>query len=445
MPRSARIHGLSALAPSSRRRRGRLSESGPPHGYPDAVSESPTDIRHLIASRQGRSGDDPIFALNHEARARQAQGEDIVNATLGALLREDGSLAVLPTAARAVREVPQDEWAAYAPIEGPPAFLRAVLCDIFGGDEAAATAVATPGGSGALRHAIASFLEPGQALLTTQFYWGPYETLAAENERAVRTFDMFASMDALNIAALDEALQKIVADQGRALLILNDPCHNPSGYSMSAADWDGVREVVEKHARRAPVALCLDNAYAAFGVPGAMATALRALRALAEHAQVLVAWSASKAFTHYGLRVGALVALAADEGERREIANALSFACRGTWSNCNRGGMAAITRLLTDPELRPRVDAEREQLVDLLGRRVEAFNREASAAGLSYPRYTGGFFTTVFVEDPLRVAERMRAHGVFVVPIPGAVRVGICAVPVSAIPRTVASLVDGIA
>ena len=149
---------------------------------------------------------------------------------------------------------------------------------------------------------------------------------------------------------------------------------------------------------------------------------------LADGALVLVAWSASKAFTHYGLRVGALVALSADATERAEIGAALTYACRGTWSNCNRGGMAAVTRLLTDPVLRPAVDGERAGLVSLLNERVAAFNDAAHAVGLRYPRYDGGFFTTVFAEDAYGAAERMRRDGVYCVPIAGALRLGLCSV-----------------
>src|SRR5215467_10666983 len=123
---------------------------------------------HLIASHQGRPSDDPIFALNSEATQRKQRGESIVNATVGALLDDDGKLAVLPTAARAVHEVPAEEWAAYAPISGSPPFLRAVIDDLFAREpelRASAIASATPGGSGALRHAIGNFLEPGQSSL----------------------------------------------------------------------------------------------------------------------------------------------------------------------------------------------------------------------------------------------------------------------------------------
>src|SRR5580658_11075248 len=91
---------------------------------------------HLIPSHQGRPSDDPIFALNKDATARRQKGESIVNATVGALLDDDGKLAILPTAARAVHEVPATEWAAYAPIAGTPAFLRAVTSDLLGGEPA---------------------------------------------------------------------------------------------------------------------------------------------------------------------------------------------------------------------------------------------------------------------------------------------------------------------
>src|SRR5690606_27492800 len=110
------------------------------------------------------------------------------------------------------------------------------------------------------------------------------------------------------------------------------------------------------------------------------------------------------------------------------------------WSNCNRGGMAAIARCLTDPELRNAVADERAGLVRLLQDRVRAFNEAARPKGLRYPRYDGGFFVTVFMENAKQAAEQMRAEGVYVVPQPGAVRVALCSVAASDVPRLVDSL-----
>ena len=227
---------------------------------------------HLIPAHQTRPADDPIFALNREATERRARGEAIINATVGALLDDEGKLAILPSTARAVREVSDDEWAAYAPIAGTPDYLRAVIADLFQGHGAlgdTAVAAATPGGTGALRHAIANYLEPGQALLTSSFYWGPYLTLADEADRRVTTFEMFkrgsdGAVLGLDVAALDRALGETLAQQGRALIFLNDPCHNPTGYSMTPAEWNDVATCLREHGKRGPVTVLLDVAYSAY-------------------------------------------------------------------------------------------------------------------------------------------------------------------------------------
>jgi aromatic-amino-acid transaminase len=401
---------------------------------------------HLIPSHQGRPANDPIFALHAEATERRRRGEPIVDASLGVLLDDDGNLAVLPAATRAVREVPAVDWAAYAPIAGTPEFLGAVLDDLLGGEpelKRVAIAVATPGGSGAVRHAIVNFLEPGQALLTTNWFWGPVATLCDEAERKLQTLDMFQADGGIDVAALDAALGALLKTQGRALVVLNDPCQNPTGYSMTDDEWRAVVDCVSARAADGPVTLLVDLAYFLYCARDPRAF-LRHLRPLVDRATVLFAWSASKSFTHYGLRVGALVACVSDPTERAMLEAALSYSSRGTWSNCNRGGLVAITRLLADAELARACAAEREALKDLLRVRVDAFNRHAQARKLRYPRYEGGFFVTVFDERPHEKAEAMRAQGVYVLPqgkgANGALRVALCSVA----ERDVSKVVDAL-
>ncbi len=396
----------------------------------------------LIPSRTARPGDDPIFALNTEAKARAKAGEKVLNATVGSLLEDDGKLATLECMNEALRELTPQQVAGYAPIAGSPEFLRGVVADLFGDRPEAkhAAAAATPGGTGALRHAICNFLEPGHSLLTTSFFWGPYKTLADEADRGIATFRMFDPRGRLDTDAFHAELSRLVTQQGRALVFLNSPCHNPTGYSFDDAEWRRVREVVEDVAPRGPVALCLDIAYAKFGAQP-LDVMLDAVLPLAPSALVMFAWSASKAFLEYGLRVGALVAVHPEDDERRRIQNALSYSCRGTWSNVNAGGMAAIASILLDGSRRARIGAERAAYVELLSRRVATFNDLASKAELRYPRYDGGFFTTVFTDDAMGAAERLKSEGIFVVPIPGALRVALCSVAERDIPR----LVEGIA
>ncbi len=402
----------------------------------------------LIPTRESRPADDPIFALNAEAKARAQGGEHVVNATVGALLDDEGKLATLPGVVEALASTPASIAAAYAPIAGNAAFLRGVVRDLLGSRPEAdwAAAVATPGGTGALRHAIANFIEPGQALTTTSFYWGPYKTLADENDRKLASFEMFDARGRLDVAGFGAALRRELSAQGRALVLLNSPCHNPTGYSFDVDEWRALRGAVEEHASLGPITICLDVAYARFGAQP-LDVMLDALLPLSQPgpkgpaALLSFAWSASKTFLEYGLRVGALVALHPEPAERDRIQSALTYSCRGTWSNVNAGGMAALARVLSEPELGARVDAERDQWAKLLGARVKRFNELASAKGLRYPRYDGGFFTTVFTSDAFEVATELKADGVFVVPQAGALRIALCSVA----ERDVAKLVDAVA
>ncbi|AUX48596.1 aminotransferase [Sorangium cellulosum] len=402
----------------------------------------------LIPSRADRPGNDPIFTLNAEATARAAKGESIVNATIGVLLDDDGKLALMDGVAEALRDTPASVGAGYAPIAGSPEFLRGVVADVLGQRPAAewTAAVATPGGSGAVRLAIADFLEPQQTALTTSYYWAPYRTFTDEVDRGLATFRMFDERGRLDTVDLERKLQATVESQGRGMLILNSPCHNPTGYSFDEEEWARVVEVVDRVGaapgrERAPITVVLDVAYTHYSASG-LDSCLDQVLQLAGKAMILVTWSASKAFTQYGLRVGALLAIHPDAEQRRRIQNALNYSCRGTWSNCNAGGMAAIARALTDPALRVRTENERAALKALLDRRVARWNELASTRKLRYPRYNGGFFITVFCEDAQAAAARLQQDGVFVVPISaGALRVALCAVAERDIPR----LVDTIA
>ena len=411
----------------------------------ESTGSTLTSSTRLITAAANRPGDDPIFALNAEASRRAQAGEDVLNSTLGALMGDDGRLAVMPSVFEAYHRLAPARAAAYAPISGPEPFLDAVIADVFTDTDMASSAVAaaSPGGTGACHSTIVNFLERGQKLLTSSYFWGPYSILSNHTGRGIETFEMFAADGSFDVAALEEGVDRQLKEQGRVLLILNTPCHNPTGYSLDDRDWSGVVDVLLKASNRGPIALLLDFAYAKFAAPGSLYWPDHVPKLLGK-VTVLFAWSASKAFAQYGARVGACVAVEPDVDERMRIKNALGYSCRGTWSNCNHQGMLAITELLTDPELRAKSEREREDLRLLLRERVDAFNDLAGEAGLAYPRYEGGFFVAVFTPDAAITCEHMKKEGVFVVPLIGAVRIALCATPLPRIQRLIESLAAGV-
>jgi aromatic-amino-acid transaminase len=395
----------------------------------------------LIPSVTQRPSDDPIFSLNAEANGRAAEGESILNATLGTLISDAGELIVPPSVAEAYDRIPLQCSSAYAPIIGPPAYLKAVTADALIHENLIeqAVAVATPGGTGALLHAFCVFLDVGQATLTTDYFWSPYRIIATHTRRRVETFRTFNEEGRFDLVSFEEGILRQIKEQGRCMIILNFPCHNPTGYSLDDKEWEGVAEILERHGSKAPITVLFDVAYAKFGAPGSERW-LDHLPRISASVQVLVAWSASKSFAQYGARVGALIAVHQDDDERARLGNALSYACRGTYSNCNHMGMLAVTELLTSPDLRAKYAEDLKCLVSLLKSRVDVFNRVAADVDIEYPRYEGGFFVTIFSPNAEKMAAAMRDEGVFVVPLEGAVRLALCAVSEAQIPRLVEAL-----
>ena len=385
-----------------------------------------------------------IFSLHHEALLRRGRGEPVIDGTVGVLLDDHGELAVLPTVRRALGELPSGEWAPYAPAAGEAGFVDAVRENTFPPElRSAAIAVATPGAMGAVGLAIAIALGPGDALLTRSLHFPAYADLAEQQGRRLATFAMFDGAGRFDVAALARALEALTVRQGRVLLVLNDPCQNPTGYTMSAAEWHAVVEVVAGLSRRTPATVLIDAAYADFAGP-TWRPPHAAMARLAESADVLVAWSASKSLTAYGLRVGALLALCPNAARRRAVGAALSRASRGRWGNVNRGGMMVVSRVLSDATLARRAVRERRVLIALLTERARAFRRAALKRGLRSFCHDGGFFATIPARRAARVAKVMRQRSGFVVPQGQMLRFALCALPTQQIPALVDMAADAV-
>jgi len=389
----------------------------------------------LIPTRRAFPADDPIFALNAEAQARKAAGESILNATVGVLLDEAGQLVVLDTVMDLWRGLGAMDVAPYTPIAGDPAFLKALVQRHWPLLGAAGAACATPGGSGALSLSLRNFLERGQTLLTTAPFWGPYATMAAENGMGLTTAPWPAAGQDLDGAAWDGALQTLMKAQGRVMLWLNDPCHNPSGRSLSAGDRATLIGLLREVSARGPVTLLLDLAYLDYTrEPEAVAAALKDYAALGAEGRVLVgaSMSLSKSMTLYGARGGALAFPWCGDPA---LQAALTQSCRGTWSNCARAPQALLLRLAKDGKAQAHLAAEHRHWSEVLSARALALDAALVAEGMEALHWQGGFFVTVPAADPEAACEGLKTHGVFTVPLPEGLRVGLCGLRADEAPR----------
>ena len=389
----------------------------------------------IFASQHGRiiPREDKVFGINNRAKemiAREGK-EKVVNATLGVLLDDNGDIMVLSSVSEVFKSLEPKEFAEYAPISGTPEFREAVKKDALRGyiPRGFVGASATPGGTGAIRNDVANYTDIGDSILIADWYWAPYDTIAAEQGRKAETFTFFNSDRKFNYESLMEHACGLAEKQERLLIILNTPAHNPTGYSLTAEDWQNVKAVLEKIPAEKKVTLLVDSAYIDFaGDEDECRSFLPVLEELPENVLPLISHSLSKAYTLYGMRCGALICMAKTKAIAEEFKRVCEFSSRASWSNCARAPQVILSKIYEDPELKARVFEERRACREMLLRRGRAFEKAAAECGLEIVPFDAGFFASIPCPNPDEVSDRLEKEGIFMIPLAKGLRVSIASV-----------------
>lgn len=401
----------------------------------------------------GKGGEaDAVFAALKKANEAIAKyGQDkVVNATIGAITDEQEKFVSLKTVDEYYRKLPSEDLMNYAPIAGLPEYLKAAIDFTFMGYQPEGTytkAVATPGGSGAIRHAFYNYLEEGQKALIPDWFWGPYRTVAEEHMRGVETYQMFDQDYKFTLVSIKEKSQELLKAQDNLVAVFNTPGHNPTGYSMNADDWAELLDFYKACAKdeKKKITIVLDIAYIDYaGSVEETRGFMKLFKELPANILITFAYSMSKSFTMYGMRSGALVALSSYQDVVEEFFNINSYSSRGVWSNNTRGPQRLLADVHANPQLKAAIDEERKGYYELVVKRADLFLKEAAEVGLKTLPYLGGFFITVPAANPQEAAEKLSKENVFVVPLKKGLRFAICSVPATKIPgvatKTLAAL-----
>jgi aromatic-amino-acid transaminase len=401
----------------------------------------------IMAEQNSRviSGDDKIFGINKLAQdmAAKVGKKNVINATIGSLLDDDGNLIVLSSVVEVLRHLTPVEYADYAPIAGVPAFLDKVKTAAFGAylPEGFMEAVATPGGTGAIRNTIQNYSKRGDTVLTSDWYWSPYKTIAEEIERTIGTYTMFDDQSNFNIQAMDAKISELLEKQDSLVVLFNAPAHNPTGFSPTLGDWDAITAMLKKQAEKKSkrIIFFVDIAYVDFaGDTNKSRTFMPKLSGMPDNVLVVFGFSMSKGFTLYGMRSGAMICLTQSKAIADEFKMVTMFSNRGSWSNGTRPAMMALVRVYDDAALLEKVTRERESYRAILAKRGEAFMAVAAKTGLKTCPFDSGFFITVPCDNAEEVGKALQADGIFAVPIGKGLRIAISAISEEAC-RTVAS------
>jgi len=317
---------------------------------------------------------DPILGVTETYNADTNPAK--VNLGVGVYYDDQGKVPVLECVRRVEQKLAEQPLPRnYLPIDGIPAYDRAVQQLVFGPDSPALrdqriVTVQTLGGTGGLKVGadLLRRLNPQAGIWISDPSWENHQALFEYAGFKVQAYPYYdAATHGVRFDAMIDSLKKLPAG---AIAVLHACCHNPTGVDLTLTQWEQVIEVVNARG----IVPFLDIAYQGFA-EGLDADATAVRRFAQSCPAVLVSSSFSKSLSLYGERAGALSLVTESADEAARVLSQLKRVIRTNYSNPPTHGGQAVAMVLTTPELRvlwekelgqmrDRIKAVRRQLVD---------------------------------------------------------------------------------
>jgi len=300
---------------------------------------------------------DPILGLNEQFAADPNPAK--VNLGVGVYYDENGKLPLLACVAAAEQQLVETaKPRGYLPIDGIAAYDAAVQGLVFGAgsdvvQSKRATTVQALGGTGGLKVG-ADFLKrlnPTAKVLISDPSWENHRALFTNAGFVIESYPYYdAKARGIDFPGMRAALESAPAG---SIVVLHACCHNPTGYDLTAAQWNEVVALVKARS----LVPFLDMAYQGFG-QGISEDGAAVGRFVASGMDFFVATSFTKSFSLYGERVGALTVVCENADEASRVLSQLKIVIRTNYSNPPIHGAQIVATVLADPALRARWEQE---------------------------------------------------------------------------------------
>jgi len=357
---------------------------------------------------------DKILALM--AMYREDPRPTKIDLGVGVYKNAEGVTPVMRAVKEAERRLVEEQTTkAYVALAGDPAYSDAmiglILDDAVERDRIAA--VATPGGTGAVRQAfeLIKNTSPDATVWVSNPTWPNHVSILnylGMKNTAYRYFDTETrGVD------FDGMMEDLADAQAGDVVLLHGCCHNPTGANLNLTQW---QEVVTLLNDKGLVPM-IDIAYQGFG-DGLEEDAAATRLVASSVPELLIAGSCSKNFGVYRERTGLLMAISEDAGNTAVTQGNLNHLNRQNYSFPPDHGARVVTTILTDDALRADWATELEDtrlgMLRLREQLASELQRLTGSDRFGFIAQHRGMFSQLGTTPDL--VERLRAeHGIYMV------------------------------
>lgn len=271
---------------------------------------------------------------------------------------------------------------------------------------------ATLGGTGALYIAFKSYLEENQTILLPNIMWNNYQAICYESKIKFTTYNLFKN-NKLDIDNIIEQIKKISLVQDKILLLINDPCHNPSGYCIKKVEFEELFTKIEK--LNLKISIIFDIAYIDYSLENNMYPLFDLLINNNYNFFKLFAFSCSKSFNVYALRCGALFALCNQQEEKENLENAIMERVNGVYSCPPSATLKCMSLALNEKHEQLKENILKNYFI--LQKRGQTAVELLDIYKVNHLPYDKGFFITIKVNDAKELFTKLINEHVYLIPL----------------------------
>lgn len=369
-----------------------------------------------------------ILKISKDARQAAKIYPDVINASIGMFYDEDKKIGGMPIVSNAIRNLSDEEILPYPAVDGGALFKSNLLTWVFGKYENDikksfyVNACATPGGSGAIASTFSVFSKPGESIFVSDIRW-QYERFADRAKLNCFEHQLFDG-DGFHMKSFKERLDELCELQHRVIIIVNDPCHNPTGFTLSQDEFSQILDIMNSK-KNNDIIFLYDLAYLEFSHESDNRKKLSMLPKLENHVTTIIAFSGSKTFGVYGLRLGAAIFLSKNEQQVIDIHLKFVNEARGSWSATPTASIELFNQF-SQVEKQREFHKDLDKINSLVQKRSQLFISQAKDIGLKTHPFRSGFYTVVLTDDPDHDYLKLADHHIYAVPMNGGVRFALC-------------------
>lgn len=381
---------------------------------------------------------DKILALM--AMYREDTREGKIDLGVGVYKNAEGVTPIMGAVKKAEQIWWQEEATkAYTGLAGDPGFSDAMISLVLGDavPREAVAAVATPGGTGAVRQAfeLIQMAKPDARIFVSDPTWPNHLSILRHLGMETILYGYFdEETRAVDFDAMMTGLQEVKAGD---VVLLHGCCHNPTGANLNLTQFEEVIALLNAKGATPMI----DIAYQGFG-DGLEADAVATRAVAAGCPETLIAASCSKNFGIYRERTGLLMAVGHDT-ERRALTQAtLQHLNRQNYSFPPDHGARMVTLVLNDPDLRSDWEAELEavrlSMLDLRQSLASELQRLTGSDRFGFIAQHRGMFSRLGLAPDLVEALR-EVHGIYMV---GDSRINVAGLNAQTVPILAKAIVE---